>query len=106
MAKKKRVKLNREERASRRKQIVEYVKKGHTIALTARAYGVSQSLVKQALKEANEISPQQRMSVNTFAILKALLDGSTQSEVAAHTGLTRARISAIACMAREGGFDV
>lgn len=99
------VKMNRAQREKRRRDIAAFVRRGNTYAIAAYAYGVSVSTVKKACQEEG-VEQKLRMSSNTFAILKALLDGTSQAEVARHTGLTRSRISAIAAQAREAGFDV
>jgi DNA invertase Pin-like site-specific DNA recombinase len=102
--------MKHEERAARRKSIAEHAGE-HGVNAAAVAFGVHPSTVRNCATEhrisldLNGIGLKKTTAqVQTFIILKRLLDGADPSELVKEFSVSRQRISEIKTRAKEAGF--
>ncbi len=103
--------LSHEQRKKRRKSIAEFCQKqqGYSQDILARAakhYNVSVHLVYSACREHEVDIPKlnQNTYPKTFQILKCLLDGEKQTDIAAKFKVKQQRISQIKKEAEQAGI--
>ena len=103
------VRMTHKERRERWNQMSNFAKT-HTVAETAREFGVGPSTVRGAcvLHEVRPArGPYQESRVSKFGVLKDLMDGElSNTEVALKHNCTKQHISMIRIQAREVGFDI
>lgn len=100
--------LTHEQRCERRKDIAEYANK-NGVAKAANKFNVSIGTVVRALGE-NELTAWgfggfKPASPTSFEVLKMLLDGIPDSEVARQKQLSRQRVGQIKTVAKNAGFS-
>jgi hypothetical protein len=99
--------LSHDDRSERRKNIAKYAAE-HGAAAASQAHKVSLSTVWSACKEFS-VKPARAArdytAPSTMQILKALLDGEKQTDVATRFRLSRQRVHQIRCSAIEAGFS-
>lgn len=85
--------------------------KDYGVSAAARQFAVSMQTVRNACREhgvvvdrANNVK--KIASATTFVILKKLLDGVSQADLAREFKVSRQRVSEIKCAAVEAGFDI
>lgn len=99
-----------EERKKDRRKIAEWMKVHNlTVGQTAVALKKPASAIYDIAKEFGVKAPSgycKAASLNSFKILKALLSGRAQAEVAREMSVSAQRVGQIAQRAREAGFEV
>ena len=100
--------LSHAERRERRREIAEFMKEHKDTQKAVAHFGCTLSLVSRACKEFGVDVPKTASvaTVGSFVILKRLLDGAKQIEVAGERGISRERVRQVANNAREAGFAV
>ena len=92
----------------KRREMAEYAAK-HGMSDSARHFGVPVSQVKACLDEF-EIEPAKTEpnvhNATSFVILKRVLDGEKQADIARSLNCTRQWVSSVVQRARDVGFDV
>lgn len=100
--------FSQSERASHRRKIADYAVT-HDTTETAAYFKISQGMVRNACKEFGTvplIGLKGSVGRRTLAILKRLLDGRTQIEVAEEMKISRQRVHAVAVEARAVGIQL
>lgn len=102
--------MTHEEKRVRRKAIAEAVADGMAPREAAQQFGVNICWVYTSCKEYGvkcDGGPGNIAQVNTFAILKALVDGDLYySEIASKYGITKQRVEQIARRAEMAGWSL
>lgn len=81
----------------------------HTRDEAAEKFGFSRGYVDAICKEFGvkpSLPTNPRTNVDTFTVLKALVDGGATSEVAHRFGIKRQSVQHVRVRARKAGFDV
>lgn len=98
------------ERRERRKQIAETIKSEMlTLSTAAKRFKVCLRLCEMACIEHGVKpfrEPPNRVSANSFSILKRLLDGARQVDLARELNITKQRVGQIATNAKRAGFKL
>ena len=100
--------MSHEARRKRRLELVNDLRKGMSDEEAARKYrmGASYVTILRRMIGGLPMQNQNSLSVSTFAILKHIVDGMSQADVARKFGVTRQRVSRIAVQARKAGWNV
>lgn len=99
--------MTREERQQRNESILEYAKQ-HGIAEAAKQFDVSYSSAYGVCRTAGVKLPRRvnaTASLSTYGILKKLLDGQRQADIARDFNVSRQRVEQIQRKAEEAGFQ-
>lgn len=99
--------MTQKERVNRRQQIAEYARE-HGVPAASKHFGVSESVGYSACREHNMTPKTQVMSrtkQSSLHIVKAMLDGVPQHEVAKQYNVTRQRVHQIRKLAIAAGFS-
>lgn len=98
--------MNHAAAAQRRQQLIDSSRE-IGIKATAARFGVSLTTVYTALRRGQtRVSSHPKIPATAFDVLRRLLQGRTNAEIARELGLSRQRISQITQRAREAGFDL
>ncbi len=100
--------FSQSERVDRRRRIAEYAVT-HDTTETAAHFNVSQGMVRSACKEFGTVPLEGlkgSVGQRTLNILKRLLDGTTQTQVAEDMNISRQRVHAVAVAARAVGIKL
>lgn len=95
-------------RAGRRRQIADYAVT-HDAVETAAHFKISQGMVRNACKEFGVVplnALKGNIGCRTLEILKELLDGKSQSQIADELHISRQRVFAIAREAKSVGIKL
>ena len=98
--------FSQSDRAGRRQKIANYAIT-HDTTETAAHFKVSQGMVRNACKEAGVVplsGLKGSVGQRTIAILKRLLDGMPQTEIAKEMSISRQRVHAVAREAELAGI--
>ena len=100
--------LSHAERRERRREIAEFMREHHDTQKTIVHFGCTHSLVARSCKEYGVDMPRSGSvaGASSFVVLKRLLEGAKQIEVAREHNVSRERVRKIASNAREAGFAV
>lgn len=97
------------EKAARRKRIVQMVREGQAISLVARKFDVSRQTVESAVRVAGIIPAREfsrKPHPKAFTILKNIVDGAHQSDIAREFKCSRQYINQIYKAALKAGFTI
>lgn len=97
--------MTHDDKRIRRQVVAEYLRNpAHTKQMACEKFGVSLTYVKIACTEHSVNFGKPIPSPNSFAVMRELWNGKTQSDVARELGITRQRVEQICKAAIEGGW--